>query len=191
MTAGRTAIVIAIGNSDDRLTQRRWHEFWYAFNDEIQYYGRLAGIEIHGTWMSDPVSPFQNAGWSLSWDTDLIHLSRDLKGLLREILGRYGQDSMAWTTGTTELIPADMGPPVRAITPGRWTCGCDSAKCELVWTHLTDGQPDPLLISRLTCVTHTLAADSQPFLSSLGDSEERRRAQALYHMDLAHQEQCR
>lgn len=189
--SGTTAIVIAIGNSDNRLTQREWHEFWMEFNTEIQYYGRLAGIEVHGTWMSDPVSPFQNAAWSLSWSNDMIHLTRDLQYLLREILPKYRQESMAWTVGNTTLVPGMLPPPERAITPGRWTCGCDSALCELSWTELSDGQPDPLLISRLTCITHTLSADSQPFLSSLGDSEERRRAQALYHMDLAHQEQCR
>jgi hypothetical protein len=121
----------------------------------------------------------------------MIHLTRDLQYLLREILPKYRQESMAWTVGSTALVPGMLPPPARAIVPGRWTCGCDSALCELSWTELSDGQPDPLLISRLTCITHTLSVDSQPFLSSLGDSEERRRAQALYHMDLAHQEQCR
>ena len=191
MTTARTATVIAIGNSDDRLTQREWSAFWSECNDEVQYYGRLAGVQVHGTWLSEPTAPFQNAGWSLSWPDELLHLSRDLKNQLREILPKYRQDSLAWTTGTTELVPGSMGAPVRAITPGRWTCGCDSGKCELSWTTLTDGQPDPMLISRLTCLTHTLAADSMPFLRSLGDSEERRMAQALHRMDLAHQEQCR
>lgn len=191
MTTGSTAIVIAIDNSDNRLTQREWHEFWYAFNDEIQYYGRLAGVEVHGTWMSDPVAPWQNAAWSLSWSNDLIHLSRDLQNLLREILPRYRQESMAWTVGNTTLVPGRDPARLRAITPKTWTCGCAVADCGMVWAEITDGQPDPLLISRLTCGKHGLVIDSHPFLASLGDSEERRKAQALHHMDLAHQEQCR
>jgi hypothetical protein len=191
MSGTRTATVIAIGNSDDRLTQREWSAFWAECNDEIQYYGRLAGVQVHGTWLSEPNSPYQNAGWSLSWPDELLYLSRDLKNQLREILPKYRQESLAWTTGTTTLIPGRDPARVRAITPGRWTCGCNSADCDLQWTEIGDGQPDPLVVSRLTCVTHTLAVDSQPFLASLGDSEERRRSQALYHMDLAHQEQCR
>lgn len=187
-----TAIVIAIGNSDNRLTQQEWAAFWHEFHTEINYYAGMDGIQVHGTWVSDAVGPYQNAAWSLSWPDDRVHLARQLKNDLREILAKYRQDSMAWTTGRTELVPSDpLGAPVRAITPGRWTCGCDSGKCELSWTTITDGQPDPMLISRLTCLTHTLAADSMPFLRSLGDSGERRMAQALHNMDLAHQEQCR
>ena len=185
------AVVIAIGNSDDKLTQRRWSEYLRAVDEYAVYYSGLAGIEIYGRWHSAPDSPFQNAGWSMSFAADLAHLATDLKNLLRELAYDFNQDSIAWTTGTTELVGQRPPAPVRAATGKRWSCGCATADCEIQWTGVTNGAPDPLLIERVLCGTHGLHGDSSPRLQSLGHEPGAYRSQALSALDDAHTEQCR
>lgn len=114
---GTTAIVIAIGNSDDKISQREWSELWALFHDEIAGLARYAGVDLHGVWHSAPNSRYQNASWSISIDDDMLVHTRSLKTVLQEFLWRYEQDTMAWTTGRTELVPAADPPPTRG------TCG--------------------------------------------------------------------
>ena len=106
----QTAIIIAIGNSDNRLTQAEWSAFWHECNALVHGATIYAGANLHGAWMSLPNAPFQNAGWSLAFDIDMLHLSRALQQDLREVLRTYRQDSMAWTVGETRLIPAAIEP---------------------------------------------------------------------------------
>lgn len=103
---GITAIVIAIGNGDNRLTQQEWSDFWIDCHDHIDGIANYAGVELHGVWVSPSTAPWQNAAWALSFDDDMLVHSRQLKLDLMQVLRKYRQDSMAWTTGCTELIPA-------------------------------------------------------------------------------------
>jgi hypothetical protein len=103
---GVTTIVIAIGNSDDKLTQREWAELIQHFEDWIDYYQESVPFTVHGRWFSAPDAPWQNAAWSIAWPDDQITIVRSFKRALRDVLAKYRQDTMAWTTGNTELIPA-------------------------------------------------------------------------------------
>lgn len=192
-SVAETAIVIAIGNSDDRLSQRRWSEFYADCNEHIQYYGRLEGFSLHGTWMSLANSRYQNAGWSLSVDDNLLRLATDLRHHLAEVLHEYGQDSMAWTVGTTTLVPAREAlsrsePPVDPAgwVPRAWGCRCPTDQCNLLEDTFRDAGVDPQTTIRVTCITHSLRGMSMP-----GRDHGRARAQAMHALDLQHQEQCR
>lgn len=86
--------------------------------------------------------------------------------------------------GPTDLLEGD---PIRT---GRWSCGCDSSQCHLVWDTWRDASADPSQVSRATCHTHGLRGDSES--ARCADNQGmRQRAQALYKLDLAHAEQCR
>jgi hypothetical protein len=102
----QTAIIVAIGNSDNRLTQAEWSAFWHECNALVHGATTYAGTRLYGTWLSPANAPFQNAGWSLAFEIDMLPLSRELQRSLRDVLRTYRQDSMAWTVGETQLIPA-------------------------------------------------------------------------------------
>jgi len=93
-------VYVSIGNSDDKLPQARWHEYWIALRELVVRYA----VEVHGEWLSIPVSPYQNA--CLCFDVlpdDVTPVKRELAGLA----GRFGQHSIAWAEAQTEfLIPA-------------------------------------------------------------------------------------
>lgn len=101
-----TAIVIAIGNSDDKLTQREWAELIEEFEGWVDFYQEGVRFTLHGRWFSAPDAPWQNAAWSIAWPDDELAAIRSFKQDLRRVLAKYRQDTMAWTTGNTELIPA-------------------------------------------------------------------------------------
>ena len=112
------AVIIAIGNSDDKLTQAQWSRFWKAVNEQVTYYGCFAGVQVYGRWLSLPSEPYQNAGWSLSFDTGMANLAIDLRNNLAEICHGYRQDSIAWTTGTRLLLPPRPPAPGGQHLPG-------------------------------------------------------------------------
>jgi hypothetical protein len=89
-------------------------------------------------------------------------------------------------TRTEEPLHPDGDPLAR----GRWSCGCDSSRCKLVWTVGRDAGADPTQVIRVTCVTDGLHADSHS--ARVADNQGmRQQAQALLKLDQAHQEQCR
>jgi len=99
---------ISIGNSDDKLTQAEWAEFF----TEVDLL--LAGPECiiggpvqvrHGVWHSLPDSPWQNACWCVELLDD-AELIADLKGALADHAQRFRQDSIAWAVADTEFIGA-------------------------------------------------------------------------------------
>lgn len=89
---------IAIGNSDDKLTQREWAKFWEFTDIDVRKYAHL----VLGAWMSLPSSQWQNASWCIDIE-DAGHIAK-LKESLSELAGMYLQDSIAWTPGVTEFI---------------------------------------------------------------------------------------
>lgn len=93
---------IAIGNSDNRLTQQQWGAYWYEVDRLVQF----TAPRIHGAWLSASASPYQNACWGFELaGRDTERLRSRMQGLLREIAGRYGQDSIAWNESDTVFLP--------------------------------------------------------------------------------------
>lgn len=101
-----TAIIIAIGNSDNKLTQAQWSLYWDSVDVAICHYEQLAGFTVYARWVSASVAPRQSAGWSISVADSMLPHTRDLQNDLRAILPVFSQDSLAWTVGQTRLIPA-------------------------------------------------------------------------------------
>jgi hypothetical protein len=94
-------IHVAIGNSDNRLTQQEWSSYFH----EVDLLVRSAAPHIHGTWLSASESPYQNACWGFEL-SETGWYRRRVQDALREIAGRYGQDSVAWNESETEFLPA-------------------------------------------------------------------------------------
>ncbi len=90
---------VAIGNSDNKLTQRQWFNFHHDTHRAIE----AAAIEIYGAWVSPSASPYQNAGWAFQLQEGDYWRDR-LRSWLSELAEQYGQDSIAWNESATELI---------------------------------------------------------------------------------------
>jgi hypothetical protein len=90
---------ISIGNSDDRLTQKKWAGFNIAIMARIK---PLATV-THGEWSSAPWAPYQNACWCLEFPDD-PRVMTEVREVLAEIRDDFGQDSIAFATATTEFI---------------------------------------------------------------------------------------
>lgn len=90
-------VYISIGNSDDKLSQLDWAAFHNRVNIEIR---RLAFI-VHGHWLSEASSPWQNACWCMELeDRETSHL----KQILTHVADLYGQESIAWAEAKTEFL---------------------------------------------------------------------------------------
>lgn len=89
---------IAIGNSDDKLTQRQWAKFYEFTNIDIH---RHADCVI-GVWVSPATAQWQNAAWCI--DINDPELIAALRKSLSELARLFVQDSIAWTPGVTEFI---------------------------------------------------------------------------------------
>ena len=98
---GKLDVIVSIGNSDDKLSQERWSEFWGAVMDTIYL---ASNKQVHGVWMSASASPFQNAAWAF----ELEPFQRaGLRRQLATIAAQYEQESVAWLEGTTQFILAE------------------------------------------------------------------------------------
>lgn len=93
-------VYVSIGNSDDKLSQARWRKFWLLVRAAVTE----AAAEVHGEWMSSPVSQYQNA--CIGFTVHTADATR-LKDLLAGLAGDFGQDSIAWAEANVEfLVPA-------------------------------------------------------------------------------------
>lgn len=91
-------VYISIGNSDDKLTQAEWAAFYRDANLLVREYAE----GVHGQWVSEPASAWQNACWCIEIDRGLVS---NLKQRLGELAGKYRQDSIAWAeTPSTEFL---------------------------------------------------------------------------------------
>lgn len=101
-------VCVAIGNSDDKLTQREWAEYVADVGHSVRLYAQ----QVHADWRSDSAARWQNAGW-------LFELDDVEAGALKLVLARearaYRQDSIAWLEGGTQFIEA--APVVGVIDP--------------------------------------------------------------------------
>jgi hypothetical protein len=85
----------AIGNSDDKLPQGMWAGY---VADVYAAVGQAVreGARVHFAGFSEPGVPWQNALWAIELPAGLPEVGATLSGDLRELAGRYGQDSIAW-----------------------------------------------------------------------------------------------
>lgn len=93
-------VYVSIGNSDDKLTQQKWVEFYH--RTSVAIIERASAV--HGRWMSEPSSVWQNACWCVELDTPA---ATELRVELRALAAQFGQDSIAWSVAETELLTPD------------------------------------------------------------------------------------
>lgn len=90
-------LIIQIGNSDNKLTQREWSSFCKEIDSIVSN-----TIPVHFSGHSLPDKPWQNACWVGEYtDEDDIQKMLNRIKLCRE---SYRQDSVAVTFGKTKLI---------------------------------------------------------------------------------------
>lgn len=93
---------VAIGNTDNKLTQQEWAEFVNRVRLLVMYWGK----QTHGEWHSLPDKPWQNACWGFDIEVDRIP---GLQGKLANAAADYRQDSIAWMHGGTTFITPSTG----------------------------------------------------------------------------------
>lgn len=95
---------ISIGNSDDKLPQAEWADFVRRVGYAVQMASEVAGGAVHGRWLSEPSSPWQNACWALQLPVNTTYVAR-LRATLAALAVEYRQDSIAWAVAPdTEFI---------------------------------------------------------------------------------------
>lgn len=88
---------VQIGNSDDKLTQKRWSDFLAKTSLAINRHA----TQIHFRGSSLPIDPFQNACWVFEMvERRFQYLDVDLSALCEE----FEQDSIALTEGKTYFV---------------------------------------------------------------------------------------
>jgi len=94
-------ITIQIGNSDNKLTQRRWADFVAAVSDRLEVYVEDRSAEIHFFGAPHTWAQWQNAAWVVSIESDVLKF---LRPELAYIARTFDQDSIALTVGETEFV---------------------------------------------------------------------------------------
>lgn len=92
-------IYVSIGNSDDKLPQAEWADFYLKVGAAI----RATETTIHGEWLSHSAAPWQNACWAFTPPD--ARMKERLMDRLGEIASRYHQDSIAWAEAVTTFLP--------------------------------------------------------------------------------------
>lgn len=82
-------VYVAIGNSDDKLSQGRWAMFHMDVAKTLQD----AGAHFHGEWFSHSAAMWQNACWCVDIPAGVVD---QLKMMLAGIARAYEQDAIAW-----------------------------------------------------------------------------------------------
>ena len=92
-------VYISIGNSDDKLTQTQWSEFWIAMAAEVVSLAQ----KTHGAWFSNPAGPWQNACWCVEFTSEAAE--KTARYAATEVRKLFRQDSVAWAVvPETEFI---------------------------------------------------------------------------------------
>jgi hypothetical protein len=82
-------VYVSIGNSDDKLSQHDWAQFFSMTALAIRNYAAV----VHGQWASEPASAWQNACWCFEIGSRRAELMLELTKLRRT----FGQDSVTWS----------------------------------------------------------------------------------------------
>ncbi|MEV4846118.1 hypothetical protein AB0K20_23235 [Micromonospora matsumotoense] len=102
-------VYISIGNSDDKLSQADWHRYYTEVAQAVQRAASATLGQLHGQWVSEPASAWQNACWALQLPVDVASIEH-LKMRLAELAADFRQDSIAWAVATdTEFIGPALG----------------------------------------------------------------------------------
>ncbi len=88
-------LTVCIGNSDDKLSQEEWAEFWRSTGELV----RLHADHMHGEFLSLPSAPWQNACWVFE-----APMSPEFSQGLKALAARFDQDSIAVSVGTTVFV---------------------------------------------------------------------------------------
>ncbi|MEU6387693.1 hypothetical protein ABZ847_29520 [Streptomyces bauhiniae] len=104
-------VYISIGNSDDKLTQAEWSSFYSAVSLAVHEAANAPVGAVHGQWVSEPASRWQNACWALQLPADYGAIAH-LKNVLVQLAATFRQESIAWAVApmTEFLGPAGGGP---------------------------------------------------------------------------------
>lgn len=93
-------VYVSIGNSDDKLSQADWSEFWGRVHHRVG-----SAPKVHGMWTSQSTWRWQNACWCIEVRDDYVDT---LKAELRKLAKEFRQDSIAWAPAQVEFLgPAD------------------------------------------------------------------------------------
>jgi hypothetical protein len=114
-----STVHVSIGNTDNKLTQQEWSEFYAAVDEVVRYRAAV----VHGAWVSPSTAPYQNAAWAIEPRPTML-VRNAFRRSLAALATEFGQDSIAWTEGETEFIPGqrttDAGVPIGdAMLPRR------------------------------------------------------------------------
>jgi len=84
-------VYVSIGNSDDKLSQKQWSRF-VAMVDTLL---RTRAETMHGYWLSESSSQYQNACWCVALELGPAGRA-DLKDRLADYAREFRQDSITW-----------------------------------------------------------------------------------------------
>ena len=91
-----TTVVVQIGNSDDKLSQRDWSAFYRNTLATLKGFG-----EVHFAGASHSAAEWQNACFVIALDVaDVVGLRANLEQLAHH----HRQNSIALTVGETEFV---------------------------------------------------------------------------------------
>lgn len=96
-------ITLQIGNTDDKLSQLQWSRYITSASNWIQKYCESGAARIHFFGTSPGDEPWQNACWVFDIS---IEDEPNLRQSVLKVAGIFNQDSVAWTSGTTEIEKA-------------------------------------------------------------------------------------
>lgn len=89
---------VCIGNSDDKLTQKRWSDYVSRVNEVI----RTLSPQIFFQGYSDPRAPWQNACWV--FQSIDVHDRDRIVTVLARLARIYDQEAIAFVVGDTFMI---------------------------------------------------------------------------------------
>lgn len=90
-------VTLLIGNSDDKLSQSAWHDYFKTVNHKVLYFSR----EIHFSGGSLTVEKWQNYCWVFVMDESRYPVFLSWVKTARIF---FNQNSVAITVGETEFI---------------------------------------------------------------------------------------
>lgn len=94
-------ITLQIGNTDDKLSQAEWADFYETIDRAISQTAR----RLHFSGSPPSHDPRQNACWVFDLDgPEESENHTRLREKVAQARAQFRQDSIAWTAGTTELI---------------------------------------------------------------------------------------
>lgn len=88
-------ITIQIGNTDDKLSQEEWSDYYEAIDRAVS----LLALKLHFSGAPPSHARRQNACWVIDIDGE-----DELQAIVTRTRLKYGQESVAWTKGRTEFI---------------------------------------------------------------------------------------